>query len=317
MTYRKLGITDLSISPIALGTMQFLWTTTEKEAYKLLDTYLELGGNFIDTADMYTQWAPGGKGGEAEQIIGKWMRKRSVRDTIILSSKVRSRMWEGPDGQGLGRNHIVKACEESLQRLQTDHLDLYFSHWPDEKTPEEETLEAYQTLIRQGKVRFLGCSNYTPHQLEKALLLKKQGLPTYSVIQVLYNIIDRISFEKDLLPLVTKYHLGTLAYSPLASGFLSGLYRKDKPLPKNVRADFVKTKMTEKNLSIIDTLEEIARQHKATVSQIALAWLLAQKPLTGLITGPDTTSQLKENLGALQIHLTSRDEHALSSILFD
>ena len=312
MHQRLLGTTTLSVSPIALGTMQFLWSTSEEEAYNLLDDYYNAGGNFVDTADMYTQWAPGCSGGDAERIIGSWMKKRKNREKIVLSSKVRSRMWKGPYGEGLSRKHIFKACDDSLKRLQTDYLDLYFSHWPDETTPEEETLSAYHTLIKQGKVRFIGCSNYTPTQLSNALYLQEQGLPSYQVIQTLYNLVDRQHFEKELLPLVKRYSLGVLAYSPLASGFLSGLFEPYKPFPNHPRADFIKSKMTPSNIAVLSLLKEIASSHHATASQIALAWLLEQETITGLITGADTTEQLRENLGALQIHLTAKEVHLLS-----
>lgn len=310
----SLGQTGLFVSPIALGTMQFCWTTTAKEAEQILDCYTEFGGNLIDTADMYTQWAQGCTGGEAERIIGNWIKKRKNRENIILSSKVRSRMWEGKDGEGLSYTHIVKACEDSLRRLQTDYLDLYFSHWPDEGTPEEETLAAYQTLIQSGKVRFIGCSNYSAQQLEHALALNQQGLPTYTVIQALYNLIDRKHFEAELLPVVTKYHLSVLAYSPLASGFLSGVYQTNKPLPDNARAEFVKEKMTPENMRLLGVVEELAQNYNATVSQIALAWLLQQKTITGLITGADTPPQLKENLGALSLTLAAGDLTQLQEI---
>ncbi len=317
MIHTQLGSTSLHITPITLGTMQFRWTTTENEAYRILDHYFEAGGNLIDTADMYTQWAPNGKGGEAETIIGKWLKKRKNRSHLFLSSKVRSKMWEGLDGEGLGRKHIIRACEETLNRLQTEYLDLYFSHWPDETTEEEETLLAYQTLIDKGKIRYLGCSNYSPKQLSSSLELKRKGLPEYAVIQVLYNLIDRHHFERELLPIVNTHLLGVLAYSPLSSGFLTGLYRQGKPLPKNVRSDFVKTKMTPNNLALIEALEELSVQHKATISQIALAWLLQQKTISGLITGADTVEQLEENLGAYHVHLSKSECDEIEKLFTD
>lgn len=303
-----LGTTDLAVSPIALGTMQFTWTTPEQDAYRLLDAYTTAGGNLIDTADMYTQWAPGNRGGEAETIIGNWMRQKNNRAQIVFSSKVRSKMWEGPDGEGLSRRHIIRACEESLQRLQTDYLDLYFSHWPDETTPQEETLAAYQTLIRDGKVRFIGASNFSPEQLRETLTISEQdNLPRYQVIQALYNLADREHFETELLPVVKEHHLAVLAYSPLASGLLTGRYGKDKPLPAYARADFVKDKLTPKNIKLLEVLEEIAATHNASMSQIALAWLLHRPAISGLITGADTVNELQENLKSLTIALTSED----------
>lgn len=308
MQHVTLGTTDLVVSPLALGTMQFTWTTSETEAYRLLDSYSAADGNLIDTADMYTQWVPGNSGGEAETIIGNWMKQRKNRAATILSSKVRSKMWEGPDGEGLSRRHIVKACEDSLRRLQTDYLDLYFSHWPDEATPQEETLAAYETLIRDGKVRFIGASNYSPAQLSEAFAIsERNNLPRYHVIQALYNLADRSHFENELLPVVEQHHLAVLAYSPLASGLLTSRYGKNKPLPSYARADFVKKKLTPKNLQLLEVLEEIANNHKATISQIALAWLLHQPGVTGLITGADTTRELEENLGSLTRTLLPED----------
>jgi aryl-alcohol dehydrogenase-like predicted oxidoreductase len=310
-----LGTTGLSVSPIALGTMQFTWTVTEQDAYQLLDAYTEAEGNLIDTADMYTQWVPGNRGGEAETIIGKWIHQKKNRDKLVLSSKVRSKMWEDPDGEGLSRKHILKACEDSLKRLQVDYLDLYFSHWPDEATPQEETLGAYQTLIKQGKVRFIGASNYSPEQLREALTLsERNNLPRYQVIQALYNLADRDHFEHELLPVVKQHRLAVLAYSPLASGLLTGRYRKDKPLTDYARASFVKDKLTPKNLKLLAVLEEVAANHKATMSQVALAWLLHQPGVTGLITGADTTKELAENLHALILQLSPADIASLEQL---
>lgn len=296
-------------SNIALGTMQFLWTTTEADSYKILDVYTERGGNTIDTADMYTNWVEGLRGGEAETIIGNWLKRKKNREKLFLSTKVRSRMWEGNDGEGLSKAHIIKAIEQSLRRLQTEYIDLYLSHWSDFYTPIEETLSAYETLIRQGKVRFIGCSNYAKKDLTQALE-KGEGRTSYTYLQAYYNLIDRKHFETELAPIAKRYKLKTMIYGPLASGFLTGAYRKNTPLPKHDRAQYVKEKMTEENFSILEKVEKIADNHGATISQIALAWFL-KKDLTPII-GADNTEQVEVNMRAAEIRLTTEDLNTLN-----
>src|SRR5258708_7107668 len=215
------SFTNKEFSKMILGTMQFLWTvTTEKEAYAILDAYVDAGGTVIDTADMYTNWVPGLHGGEAETIIGKWMKRRKNRDKIILISKVRGRMWEGKEGEGLSRQHIMKAFEQSLKRLQTEYLDVYLSHWSDKETPIQETLLAYRELMDEGEVRSIGCSNYTKEELQEALKVGRTIGANYTHIEAYYNLIDQENFEQSILPLVKEYNLQVLAYGPLAGGFL-------------------------------------------------------------------------------------------------
>lgn len=307
-------VSSKQLSKIALGTMQFLWTTTEQEAYKILDEYYGMGGNIIDTADMYTNWVKGLRGGEAETIIGKWIKKRKNRDNIFLTTKVRAKVWEGVDGEGLSKRHIIKAVNESLKRLQTDYVDLYVSHWSDPNTPIEETLTAYHSLIQQGKVRFIGCSNYTKEELEESIAIGKQIGTQYTFLEAYYNLVDRKTFEEQFLPLVKKYNLQVMPYGPLAGGFLSGAYRANKPLPQHARAEFIKDKMTRRNLALVDSLEKLANKYNKTISQIALAWLLNQKTIIAPIVGADSAQQVKENIITDTTWLKKEDMEMLSMI---
>lgn len=294
--------------------MQFLWSCSEKESYQLLDTFFEAGGNFLDTADMYSQWVKGLAGGESETILGNWIKNRKARNKIFLATKVRCKMWEGPDGEGLSKAHILKASEASLMRLKTDFIDLYQSHWPDPKTPIEETLEAYKILIEQGKVRFIGCSNYSKEELEEAIKIGKEMGVSYISVQPHYSLIQRYEFEKNILSLVLKEKMAVLPYSPLEGGFLTGKYRKDQPLPKSVRAQTNKEKMSELNLKVIEALEKIAKKYGKTVAQIALAWLLSCDWITAPIIGATTVEQLKENLGASGLKLEKEDKAILEQL---
>jgi len=250
MKYKKFGNTGLEVSVICLGTMQFGWSTDEKTSFKILDKFFEEGGNFIDTADVYSRWVEGNPGGVSERIIGKWMKSRNVREGIVLATKVRGRMWEGPNGEGLSRKHIMKAVEDSLRRLQTDYIDLYQVHWPDWDTPLEETLRALDDLVRDGKVRYIGASNYPAWYLTKALWISdKYGLHRFESIQPQYSLVYREEFEKELMPLAEDQKLAVIPYSPLAGGFLTGKYKRNRPLPPSPRAETIKRRFfTEKIL---------------------------------------------------------------------
>ena len=316
MKYKKFGNTGLEVSVICLGTMQFGWSTDEKTSFKILDKFFEEGGNFIDTADVYSRWVEGNPGGVSERIIGKWMKSRNVREGIVLATKVRGRMWEGPNGEGLSRKHIMKAVEDSLRRLQTDYIDLYQVHWPDWDTPLEETLRALDDLVRDGKVRYIGASNYPAWYLTKALWISdKYGLHRFESIQPQYSLVYREEFEKELMPLAEDQKLAVIPYSPLAGGFLTGKYKRNRPLPPSPRAETIKRRFfTEKNFTIIEELEKMAFKYAAKVSQIALAWLLSKSYITAPIIGASSVEQLMENLGALDIELEEEDLKKLDEI---
>ena len=315
MNYRQLGPTRLDVSDICLGTMQFKWTTDEETAYKVLDAFYEAGGNFIDTADVYTNWAPGNKGGEAETIVGEWLKRKGSRDKIVLATKVRGKMWDGPDGEGLTRAHILRAVEDSLRRLQTDYIDLYQSHSPDTLTPIEETMRAYDDLVKQGKVRFVGCSNYSGDQLAEALQAsKRDGLVEYTTLQPHWSLVERLKFEVETYPTVKIYGLGLIPYSPIGKGFLTGKYRRGHPLPDSKRAEAVKAFLTNKNFTLLDRLDSIAKTHGKTVSQIALAWLLSREQVVSVIIGANTVEQLTESLGASGMWLSNSEMDELNRL---
>ncbi len=312
MDYRILGPTGLEVSTICLGTMQFKWTTDEATSYKVLDAYVEAGGNFIDTADVYTNWQPGNTGGEAETIIGNWFQRTGKRDKVILATKVRGRMWEGPDGEGLGRAHILKAVEDSLKRLQTDHIDLYQAHAPDTMTPIDETMAAFDELVKQGKVRYVGCSNYSGDQLAEAIQAsKRDGRVEYTTIQPHWSLVERLKFEVEVYPTVKTYGLAIIPYSPLGKGFLTGKYRRGH-LPDSKRAEGVKPMLTNKNFLLLDKLDALAAAHGKTVAQISLAWLLGREQVVSVIIGANTVEQLKDSLGASGLELSENEMFELT-----
>jgi aryl-alcohol dehydrogenase-like predicted oxidoreductase len=312
MQYRRLGRTGLQVSDICLGTMQFLWTTDEPSSYAVLDAFVEAGGNFIDTADVYTRWAEGLHGGEAETIIGQWLKQRGRRGDIVLATKVRGRMWPGPNGEGLSRAHILRAVEDSLRRLQTDYIDLYQTHSPDPNTPIDETLRAMDDLVRQGKVRYLGCSNYTGWELmEATLTARHQGLHEFVSVQPHYSLVERENFEKNVLPVVDRFGLGIIPYSPLGKGFLTGKYRRGQPLPDSKRAAGVQGFLTDRNFGLLDRLEALGRARGKTPAQMALAWLLSRDHVSAVIIGANTTEQLTDSLGATGLRLTAEEMQTL------
>jgi aryl-alcohol dehydrogenase-like predicted oxidoreductase len=315
MEHRYLGRTGLQVSEICLGSMQFKWTTDEATSYKVLDAFFEAGGNFIDTADVYSRWAAGLKGGEAETIIGTWMQRRGSRHDIVLATKVRGRMWAGPNGEGLSRVHILRAVEDSLRRLQTDYIDLYQTHSPDVNTPIEETVRALDDLVRQGKVRYLGCSNYNGWQLMEAVLVARQaGLGEYISIQPHWSLVERENFEKDVLPVVKKFGLGIIPYSPLGRGFLTGKYRRGQALPESKRLNSVQQLLTDRNFDLLDKLTELGRARDKTPGQMALGWLLTQPFVAAPIIGANTPEQLADSLGASGLKLSDDEMRALDEM---
>jgi aryl-alcohol dehydrogenase-like predicted oxidoreductase len=314
MEYRLLGPTGLRVSGICLGTMQFKWTTTEAESYRVLDAFMDAGGNLVDTADIYTGWVKECKAGTAETIIGKWMKRKGNRRRVVLATKCMIGMWKGATGGGLNRSHIVKAIEDSLKRLRTDHVDLLQSHWPDWSVGNEETLRAYRDLIAAGKVRFVGCSNYSPGLMAEALVLAERGgLPRYVSAQPKYNLLVR-DFEEDHVWLVKKYNVGVIPYSPLQAGLLSGKYRRGRPLPNRARGDGLKHMLNDRTWNVIDALDRLGRARGKTVAQMALGWLLSHEWMTSPIVGPNTVAQLNESLGAAGLKLSEAEMKELDEV---
>ncbi len=304
MEYRKLGSIGLKVSPLCLGSMQFGWTANEGASLRILSTAWEAGINFIDTADVYSKWAPGNPGGVSESIIGAWMKSAKIpREKIVIATKVRGRMGDGPNDEGLSRAHILNAVEASLRRLQTDYIDLYQTHSFDAETPIEETLLALDTLVRQGKVRYIGCSNYPAWRLMQALwAADKQSMARFDCLQPHYNLVNRAEFERELSEVCLAYGIGVIPYSPLAGGFLSGKYRRELTTLESQRN--VSRHFNERNWKLLEILDAIADQAGATVSQVSLAWLLTRPAVTSPIIGPRTLEQLADNLGCLQVRLS-------------
>lgn len=315
MEYRRLGRTGLKVSALCLGTMQFGWTADEPRSVEVMDAFMAAGGNFIDTADVYSRWHPGNPGGVSEEIIGRWMHARGNRRQVVLATKVRGRMWESPNGEGLSRAHIIQACEDSLRRLQTDWIDLYQTHWYDAETPIAETLRALDDLVRAGKVRYVGCSNYPAWRLATALWQSdKLGLARYDALQPHYSLVHRAEFERELADLCREQQIGVIPYSPLAGGFLTGKYRKDQPLPDSARVGGVRRYLTERNWTLLDAMDSIARAHGKTMSQVALAWQLLQPVITSPIIGANSVEQLNDSLGAVGFQLTGDEVKQLNDL---
>lgn len=310
MEYRYLGRTGLKVSAICLGTMQFGWSSDEATAHEVMSEAVELGCNFIDTADVYSRWVEGNEGGVAEQIIGNWLQNSGVRrQDVIIATKVRAAMSDDPNDQGLSRHHIMNAVDESLRRLQTDYIDLYQTHSYDENTPLEETMRAMDDLVRMGKVRYVGCSNYPAWRLMKALWVSDaNGYARYDSLQPHYNLVHRREFEEELQPLCLDQGVGVIPYSPLAAGFLTGKYRRDEPLPESDRAQGVQRRyMNERGFQALDKLEAVAQEHEATMAQTAIAWILANPAVSSAIIGANSVEQLRDTMKGAEIRLS--EEH--------
>ena len=314
MEYRPLGTTGLKVSELCLGTMQFGWTADENSSLIILSAAFDAGVNFIDTADVYSRWVEGNPGGIAESTIGKWLKTKSApRHQVVIATKVRGRMGDGPNDEGLSRAHILNAVEESLTRLGTDYIDLYQTHYFDETTPIEETLTTLDDLVHQGKVRYIGCSNYPAWRLMEALWVSdKKDLVRFDSIQPHYNLVHRAEFEGELADVCARFGLGVIPYSPLARGFLTGKYRRDN-IPDSARLGGVKQYFNDHNWDLIEKINTLAKEKGASsISQIALAWLLNNPLITSPIIGPRTVEQLNDNLGAVDIRLTQEDLEALN-----
>lgn len=302
MNRRKLGNSGLETGPLALGGNVFGWTADEPMSFKLLDAFVASGLNLIDTADVYSKWIPGHKGGESETIIGNWLQQRNVRGKVLIATKVGVEM--GPGEGGLSKTYILREVERSLSRLKTDYIDLYQSHRDDTETSFEETLEAYEELIKAGKVRAIGASNYKADRLAESLKVSAaRGLPRYETLQPWYNLYDRADFEGGLAELCERENIGVIPYFSLASGFLTGKYRTAKDLEGRARAYRVKDMMNERGFRILKALDKVSAELGATPAQVSLAWLLAHGAAAPIASATNL-DQLKEIIGGTTLNLS-------------
>jgi aryl-alcohol dehydrogenase-like predicted oxidoreductase len=318
MIKRQLGRSGIEVDPIAFGGNVFGWTVDEKRAFELLDAWVDAGMNFIDTADVYSAWVPGHIGGESETLIGKWLAKTGKRDKVVIATKVGKQMGprDGPDAtpqkQGLKASYIRAAVEDSLRRLQTDHIDLYQSHDDDQNTPLEETLHAYADLIKAGKVRAIGASNFTAARLVQALEVSRtEGLPRYETLQPLYNLMERPAFETDLEPVCVSNGIGVINFYGLASGFLTGKYRSQADLDKSPRGQAVAKYLNDKGFRVLAALDAVAKRYDAKVASVALAWQIARPSITAPIASATSIEQLKDLVAAATLKL---DDDAIKQI---
>jgi aryl-alcohol dehydrogenase-like predicted oxidoreductase len=293
MIKRPLGGTGLQVAPLAFGGNVFGWTADEATSHRLLDAFVEGGFNLVDTADVYSVWAPGHKGGESESVIGRWMKARGTRERIVLATKVGMKLGEGRTG--LSPRWIRQAVEDSLRRLQTDRIDLYQAHQDDPDTPLEETLSTFAELIREGKVRAIGASNYTAPRLAEALATSRRlGLPRYETLQPHYNLVERARYETGLEPLCRSEGLGVINYFGLARGFLTGKYRTEADLSRSVRGAGVKAYLNERGFGVLAALDAAAARLGATPAQVALAWQIARPGITAPIASATSLEQWQE-----------------------
>ncbi len=314
MDYKHLGRTGLKVSELCMGSMSFGWTAPRENCAPVMDAFVEAGGNFIDTADVYSRWAPGNPGGVAEELIGEWL-KTQRRDQIILATKVRGVMGPGPNDQGLSRKHILDACEASLRRLQTDYIDLYQTHFWDEHTPLDETLRALDDLVKAGKVRYVGCSNLPAwHLMESLWISDRLNVARYDSLQPHYNLVHRAEFEREHKAVCLKYGIGVIPYSPIAGGLLSGKYRRGVEVKEGTRGWNLRHALTEKNFAVIDKLDEIAAARGKSVLHVALVWVMQQPAISSPIIGVNTVEQWREMEGALGWKLSDDEVKALNDL---
>ena len=307
MDYRILGRSPLKVSPICLGGNVFGWTADEATSFSILDAWLDAGFNFVDTADVYSRWAPGHAGGESETVIGKWLKAGGKRDRVILATKCGMDMGDGK--VGLKAAYIRQAVEDSLRRLQTDRIDLYQAHKDDESTPLEETLEAFGKLVQEGKVRVIGASNYSAPRLQEALdTSERLGLPRYESLQPLYNLYDRAVFERELAPLCRERGVGVISFYALAAGFLTGKYRKAADAAKSPRGKGTTDKyLNERGLRILAALDTVAARTRSKPGQVAIAWLLAKPAVTSPIASATSLAQVAELEAATRVKVSAED----------
>jgi aryl-alcohol dehydrogenase-like predicted oxidoreductase len=301
MDKRNIGRSDIKIAPLVFGGNVFGWTADEARTFELLDAFVANGFNCIDTADIYSNWIPGNKGGESENIIGKWMKARGNRDKIVIATKFGAPL--SPDKKGTSKVYAAKAVEDSLRRLQTDYIDLYQTHTDDETNPLEDTLEGLDSLVKSGKVRIIGASNFDAARLNESLKIsERKNLARYQCLQPEYNLYDRVGYETELEPVCTEQRLGVITYSSLASGFLTGKYRTDQDAEKSSRRK-VKNYMTPRGKRILTALDIISKEHHATPAQVSLAWLLSRPSVTAPIVSATTLDQLKDIMMSVDLKL--------------
>src|SRR5690554_391120 len=309
----KIGQTNVEVAPFNLGGNVFGWTLDEKKSFEILDAFVEAGFNFIDTADMYSYWVDGGDGGQSETIIGKWMKERGNREQMIIATKVGGQTGTNPIDAS--RNHILKAVEKSLKRLQTDYIDLYYLHYDDDKTPVEETLRTFDELVKAGKVRHIAASNISPERLKESLEFSdKNKLAKYQALQPLYNLVERKGYETDYAPIVAEHNLTVFPYYALASGFLSGKYRSEADFNKSPRGQGAVKYLNEQGLNILKALDQIAEKHQTVPASVALAWLAAQPNIGGPIASATSVEQLKQILSSVSLHLDKTDLELLDNV---
>ena len=305
MLMRKLGRTGMKVAALCLGGNTFGWTTDQKASEAVLDAYMEAGGNFIDTAEIYSRWMPGNSGGESEAALGTWMAARKNRHAVIVATKLGGPMGQGPNDAGLSRLHMMQAVEASLRRLKTDYIDLYQAHWDDRDTPLQEALRGFDDLVRQGKVRYIGASNHVAWRLTRALWESdRKGYVRYECLQPKYNLVIRDEYERELEGLCLEQGVGVIPYSSLASGFLSGKYQRGTDLPATARAAGVqKIYMNARGFAVLAAVEKIAAGVGATPAQVALSWLVYRPGITAPIASATSVAQLKEIVGAVELKL--------------
>ncbi|MDB5152202.1 MAG: aldo/keto reductase [Mucilaginibacter sp.] len=302
MEKRELGTSGIKVTPFCFGGNVFGWTADEHTSFDLLDAFVDSDFDFVDTADVYSAWSPGNKGGESETMIGKWFKRSGKRDKIIIATKVGKPM--GPDKKGLSKAYITRAVEDSLKRLQTDYIDLYQSHEDDKNTPLIETMETFTDLIRQGKVRTIGASNFDAARFKESLeVSKKNGFTTYQTLQPEYNLYDRAGYEKELEPVCLENNIGVITYYALASGFLTGKYRSENDLSKSKRGSGIKGYLNERGFKILDALDRIAKEYNTTPASVAIAWIIARPGITAPIASATSVKQLHETTKALDLNL--------------
>ncbi|AZA94155.1 aldo/keto reductase [Chryseobacterium shandongense] len=312
MEKRTIKNTDLKIAPINFGGNVFGWTLDEDQSFNILDKFTGEDFNFIDTADTYSWWV-NGKGGQSEEIIGKWMKSRRKRNDLVIATKVGSETKE--HGFDISRKHILKSVDESLQRLQTDHIDLYYTHFDDKTTPVEETLQAYNEVIKAGKVRYIAASNVSPERLRESFeVSEKNNLPKYVALQPHYNLMERQGFEKNYAPLAEEFGLNVFPYWSLAAGFLTGKYRTEDDLSKSQRGEGIRKYLNDRGMEVLKALDEISAKHNTKPATVALAWLLAHPLITAPIVSATSESQLETLFAAPKLQLKKVDLDLLNRV---